>query len=350
MVGISQYRPAASRCGIHGLFHIMSRMLRLAVAGAGFMAHRRSRAFVATGRAQIVGIAARRLSSAQAIGAGLGCSSCFDDYRRLLDCEPDAVLIEVPHYAQDELVLWSIGQGLSTMIGGPLSASVAGGERILGAAQNARVLVECGYEARYKAAWETARELLHDGRIGKPIAVQSIALWNGNPESWYYDEAASGGMPLTHMSYTFINPLRWILGEPLRVSALANRIKHTGPDHVREETCVANLLFPQDVVCSMLAGYVKPGSGDAWRLIIAGTEGMMELRPTEMDNGFLRVLCGDEIDTYEFTQAPDAFIQQADAFIDSVWGVSRCRNTPEACLGDLLVAQAISASARERNP
>ncbi|MBB5606407.1 MULTISPECIES: Gfo/Idh/MocA family protein [unclassified Janthinobacterium] len=322
-------------------------MLRLAIIGAGFMARRRARAFVATGRAHIVGIAARRLSSAKTIGAELGCPHCFDDYRRLLDCKPDAVLIEVPHLVQDELVLWALGQGLPTLIGGPLSVSVQGGEKILGAARHAGVLLECGFEARYKAVWETAKELLHAGRIGQPIAVQSIALWNGKSESWYYDQAASGGMPLTHMSYAFINPLRWIFGEPLRVSAFANRIKQTAADYVREETCVANLLFPQQVMCSMLAGYVKSGSGDAWGLTIVGTEGTMELQPTEMENGSLRIACGEKAETFEFSQAQDAFIAQAHAFIDSAWTNAHCRNGPEDCLRDLQVAIAISVSARE---
>lgn len=325
----------------------MSRPLRLAVIGAGMMARRRSRAFIATGRAQIVGIAARRLASAQAMGAALDCPRCYDDYRRLLECEPDAVLIEVPHEGQDELVLWAIGQGLPTLIGGPLAASVQGGTAILDAARHAGVPLECGFEARYKAVWETARELLHAGRIGKPIAVQSIALWDGHPDSWYYNQAASGGMPLTHMSYTFINPLRWMLGEPLRVFAFANRIKHVAPHHVSEETCVANLLFPHDVMCSMLAGYVRPGSCDAWRLTIVGSEGVMELRPTEMDNGTLRVARGEAVDLYDFAQAPDGFVSQADAFIDLARGEPRCRNAPEDCLRDLQVAQAISASARE---
>ncbi|OFA05590.1 Gfo/Idh/MocA family protein [Duganella sp. HH101] len=325
----------------------MSRMLRLAVIGAGMMAGRRSRAFAATGRAQIVGIAARRLSSAQAMGAALDCTHCYDDYRRLLDCEPDAVLIEVPHQGQDELVLWAIGQGLPTLIGGPLAASVQGGEAILRSARQAGVPVECGFEARYKAVWETAKALLHAGRIGRPIAVQSMALWDGDPDSWYYNQAASGGMPLTHMSYTFINPLRWMLGEPLRVSAFANRIKHTAAHHVREETCVAHLQFPNEVMCSMLAGYVKPGSCDAWRLTIVGTEGVMELQPTEMDNGCLRVSHGNEIDTYEFAEAPDAFVSQAHAFIDLAWGGPFGRNAPEDSLRDVQVAQAISDSARE---
>ena len=322
--------------------------IRLAVIGAGFMSRRRIRAFLSTGRAELVGVAARRLSSARALGAQFDCAACFEDHHRLRECAPDAVLIEVPHSVQDPLASWAIEQGLPTLIGGPLSRSVLDGERIAQLAEANNVLIELGFEARYKAVWETAREWISAGRIGRPIAIQSIALWDGNPGSWYYDEAASGGMPLTHMSYAFINPLRWLFGDPLRVSAFANRIRHTAAHQVREETCVANILFPQDVVCSMLAGYVKAGRAESWQVSIVGSEGLLELHPTEMDNGSLLLYRGDEVTTRDFADAEDAFVAQADAFLDSIQGNPRCRNRPEDALNDLRVAAAIAASARER--
>jgi len=321
--------------------------LRLAVVGAGFMARRRVRAFLATGRVQVVGIAAHSLSSAQTLGAELDCDACYSDHRRLLEVAPDAILIEVPHQVQDAVALWAIEHHLPTLIGGPLASSVSGGAAILRQAEARRVLVELGFEARYKAVWRTARDWIQAQHIGRPIAIQSVALWSGNPESWYYRESASGGMPLTHMSYTFINPLRWIFGEPVCVSAFANRIKHTAPDQVQEETCVANLLFPQDVVCSMLAGYVKPGNADTWRISIVGSEGILELQPTEMENGNLRLHRGDKLTELDFSAAPDAFTVQADAFLDSIQGESRCRNTPRDGFNDLRVAAAIVTSARE---
>lgn len=311
------------------------------------MSRRRVRAFLATGRVQLVGIAARRLSSAQTLGAEFDCGACYEDPLRLRECAPDAVLIEVPHSAQDALACWTIEQGWPTLIGGPLSGSVHNGERILQLAQANNVLVELGFEARYKAVWETAREWILAGRIGRPIAIQSIALWDGHPGSWYYDEAASGGMPLTHMSYAFVNPLRWLFGNPLRVSAFANRIRHTALHHVREETCVANLLFPHEIVCSMLAGYVKPGGAESWQISIVGSEGLLELRPTEMDNGSLCLYRGSEVEDLHFVDAQDAFVAQANAFLDSIEGNPRCRNHPDDALNDLRVTSAIADSARE---
>jgi predicted dehydrogenase len=65
--------------------------------------------------------------------------------------------------------------------------------------------VEAGYEARYKAVWKQARQIIQSDRIGQLVAIRTVALFPANPESWYYNQATSAGMPLTHMTYAFIN-------------------------------------------------------------------------------------------------------------------------------------------------
>lgn len=322
--------------------------IRLAVVGAGFMARRRARAFLATGRVQICGVAARHLASAQRFAAEIGAGASCAGFRDLREQGPEAVLVEVPHAAQDEIVTWALGEGLHVLLGGPLSATLAGGEAIGRSAEERGLIVECGYEARYKAVWETARERIVQGELGRPVAVRAVALWPGKPESWYYDQRQSGGMPLTHMTYAFLNPLRWLFGDPTHVSAFANRKRHTDRDKVIEETCVANLLFPDDVLGTLLAGYVDPGAGDAWSVTVLGTEGALEIHPTEMDNGRWTLTRGTEKTTCDFADSQDAFEVQANAFLDSLGGPNRCRNRPADCLADLRLAEAISEAARER--
>jgi predicted dehydrogenase len=63
-------------------------------------------------------------------------------------------------------------------------------------AQQKGLVVEAGYEARYSPVWEYMRQLISNDDIGRLVTVRSIALWNGDPRTWYYDQQASGGMPL----------------------------------------------------------------------------------------------------------------------------------------------------------
>jgi predicted dehydrogenase len=320
--------------------------IRIAIIGAGMMAERRGRAFVATGRAEVCAVVSRRLERARRLGAIVDCAACFDDPEGLRATAPDAVLIEVPHRQQDALSVWALESGWHVLIGGCLAASIEGGLRIGRLAAERCLVAEAGYEARYKAVWEAARGIVLEGEIGQPVAIRSIALFPADPSSWYYSERASGGMPLTHMTYAFVNPARWIFGEPMQVSAFANRIAGTSEDSVREETCTANLLFPGNVVCNMTAGYVSSG-GEWWSFTVVGTRGVLDVHPSTMEPGELVHYRGPSVTRHRFDDLPDAFITQAHAFLNAISGADTCRNLPSDSLGDIRVANAISQSARE---
>ncbi len=320
-------------------------MTRIACIGAGFMARVRGKALLAAG-AEIVDVAARHSGTARTCANELGCGVWVNDYHQVLAARPDAVLVEVPHSAQQAIVTWALAQGLHVLIGGSLAGSVADGEEIRALAADKGV-VEAGYQARYQDLFATAKMILREGTLGEIVAVRSIALWGGDPATWYYDQTMSGGMPLTHMTYGFINPVRWLLdADPLYVSAFANRKKHTAPGLIAEETCVANLLFPGDIPYTITAGFVKPDELPGWSITLIGTDGALELFPDDMEPGRYTTYLGGEPRTVQC--ASDGFTEQAAAFLASLTGENTCRNTPEATLGDLRVAEAIVESARTK--
>ncbi len=321
-------------------------MIRVGVVGAGSMAARRARAFLDTGRVTICGVASRRIERARALAATLGCDA-FEDAAQLYAQLPDAVLVEVPHRVQDSLALGALNAGAHILIGGCLASSGPGGVRIRDTAEARRLVVETGYEARYKDVWRTTRELVHGGAIGTVVAIRSIALFPAPRDSWYYDQAESGGMPLTHMTYAFLNPARWIFGGPRAVSAFANRLVETAPCRVAEETCTANLLFANDVVANMTAGYVSAG-GTWWSFTIIGSRGVIDVHPSDGGPGELVLYRGDAAERRAFDAAPDAFVTQAHAFLDAIGGAATCLNPPADSLEDLVAAEAIVRSVREQ--
>ena len=173
-----------------------SPMKRVAIVGAGMMARNRGRAFLETGRAAICAVASTRIETAKALAEELGAPKYFDDYRRIEAERPDAMIIEVPHSAQHDISMWALEAGYDLLIGGVLDVTSRQAEALEKLAAKKVRIVEAGYEARYDQGWEKARELVAGGALGKPIMAQSLALWPGNPKSWYYNQAASGGMPL----------------------------------------------------------------------------------------------------------------------------------------------------------
>jgi len=319
---------------------------RVAVIGAGNLARVRTKALLDTGGVSICGIASRTLSSARRFGGEVGCDQCFDDYDSLLSTRPDAVLVEVPHVPQDDAVLWALSNGLHVLIGGCLASSSRAGAQIKDMALSKGLVVEAGYSSRYSALWHHVKAIVVGGQLGEIAAVRSIALWDADPMSWYYEQEVSGGMPLTHMTYCFTNALRWILGNPLCVSAFANRLRHAGAGKVNEETCVATLLFKNDTLGTMTASYIKPGDVPGWSLLFLGTVGALEVLPA---SSTLVIHKEDGQQVIDHSTDADSFLLQAKAFVGTLNGGNECLNPPADAIGDVLVAEAIVASCESQN-
>ena len=79
-------------------------MKRIGVIGAGRMAFARGKAFLDTGEAEMVAVASRNIEHAMRLAQRLGAPHAFDDYHRIASLKPDALLIEVPHGVQTEIV------------------------------------------------------------------------------------------------------------------------------------------------------------------------------------------------------------------------------------------------------
>jgi myo-inositol 2-dehydrogenase / D-chiro-inositol 1-dehydrogenase len=321
---------------------------RIAIAGAGHMARVRGRALLDTGRAEICAIASRGLASARACGDELGCDQCYDDVHRLAEVQADAILVEVPHQAQDDIVCWALRRGLDVFIGGCLACDEKTGREIIDLATRGGRVVEVGYQRRYDPAWEAIRAIVESGELGKPILAVTMALWRPDPSSWYCSQQESGGMPLTHMSYCYLNAMRWLLGQPMTVAALAYRSKGVVADAVAEQSCAALIGFDGGAMLSATASYCgPPGLQDAASRFVFEGGGIL-VGGTAPDGHEAITLFPEQgpPEVRTFATTPSAFVYQADAFLDAMDERSLARNSPQDALIDLQVAAAISTSAR----
>lgn len=322
---------------------------RIAVVGAGSMARVRGRAFLETGRTVICGVAARHRESARRCAQELGCDLHCDDFRRLAEARPDAVLIEVPHRAQDEIALWALEAGCDLLIGGCLASNLKAGVEIQELAARRGLVVEAGYQRRYDPAWEEIRRLISEGTLGEPIMAVSMALFRADPRTWYYDQEASGGMPLTHLSYCYLNAIRWILGSPTVVSAMASKKVETGPERVSEETCAALVEFESGSFVSATAGYACPeGMADAEPRFICAKGGIQANAEGAAGAVSITVFQAGGSEVRSFKNEPSPFLRQAESFLEATETRGEARNPPADALVDIQLAEAISVSARER--
>jgi predicted dehydrogenase len=169
----------------------------------------------------------------------------------------------------------------------PLGISMAEGERILAAASEKKLRVGCAPDTFMGAGLQTARQLIDDGAIGRPLAFTAFMMcpghehWHPNPQFFY----ESGGGPMFDMGpyyltslLNFFGPIRRISGAvaiaiPERRALGGTKIDVQTPDHI-----CGTIEFQNGVIGSIITSFAtRFGQYDTTQPItIYGTEGTLK--------------------------------------------------------------------------
>lgn len=141
------------------------------------------------------------------------------DYDKLLDdTNVDVVVLAVPTSLHFEMCMKAIAKGKHVLCEMPLAPRAADARRLGGEADRAGVTLMPVLSFRFTPNYVKAKELVDQGRIGKPVAVSFrefiaakdlAAQWPAG--SWAWDIEKSGGYPDFTLSVWSIDLLRWLL-------------------------------------------------------------------------------------------------------------------------------------------
>jgi predicted dehydrogenase len=106
----------------------------------------------------------------------------------------------------------------------PIADSVDDAMRLIDAAERAKVAMLIGHHRRHSPILEKAREIVHEGALGRIVAVMGSAMFH-KPDS-YFSEAPwrrePGGGPILINMIHEVDDLRSVCGEIVEVQALAS--------------------------------------------------------------------------------------------------------------------------------
>ena len=144
----------------------------------------------------------------------------FADAQELLALpELDAVVISTPTSTHHDLVIAAANAGKAIFCEKPLALTIAENHRVVEAVARAQVPLQVGFMRRFDAAYQKAKALIADGRIGRPITFRSIGRDPFCPRREYADPALSGGL-IVDMAIHDFDLARWLMGSEVeRVSA-----------------------------------------------------------------------------------------------------------------------------------
>jgi len=192
----------------------------------------------------------------------------------------------------------------------PFALHAADGAAVLELARRQRLLVGCAPDTFLGGGLQTARKLIDDGRIGRPVSALAFMLCPGH-ESWhpspqfYYEP---GGGPMLDMGPYYITALINFLGPVVRVSGSAQAAYQ---ERIITSQPLAGTKIPVQVP-THVAGVMDFASGatativtsfDTWPyplppLLVFGTEGTIEAPDPNRFDGAVRLRRG-AVDAYE---------------------------------------------------
>jgi len=207
--------------------------VRVGLIGAKLQGLRRAPAIQNFPGTELVIVSAAHKESAQALADKFGCEVTVGWEGVVKRSDLDAVVICTPPHLHAQISIAAMESGKHVLCEKPLARTLQEAEAMVRAAESNRVKLKCGFNHRYHPAIKKARELLGQGRIGKPSFIRCRYGIGGRPgyeKEWRANHEMVGGGQLMEQGIHAVDLSRWFLGEFREVAAfLANYFWNTEP-------------------------------------------------------------------------------------------------------------------------
>ena len=259
------------------------------------------------------------LNAARAKAAAYGIPKTRSVDELYADDQIDLILNLTTPAAHVPVALHAVDAGKHTYSEKPLGLDRDMAADLLRRAENNGVRVGCAPDTFMGACVQTARKLIDDGAIGKPVAFAANMLCRGH-EGWHPAPAfyyAPGGGPMFDMGPYYLTALLQLLGPLRRVSghasiAIQNRtigsgpnkggkITATTPDHI-----TGTLEFASGCSGTLMTSFATAHpAGDAQSpIVVWGDAGTLRIGdPNAFDDKVFLAKVGES----HFTEVPPMF-------------------------------------------
>ena len=252
----------------------MPKALNVGMIGYGFMGRAHSNAYRKVNQffqldyqPVLKACAARKEDKIKAFAENWGYESYETDWRRLIERDDiDLIDIGSPNNTHKEIVLAAAEAGKMILCEKPLAMDVAEAEEMVAAVERAGVPNMVWFNYRRVPAISLARQLVDEGRIGKPFHYRALYLqdWTiaadvpqGGAALWRLDASVAGSGVTGDLLAHSIDTAEWINGPIRRVCA---RTETFVKERVHAETGQVQPVGIDDA-CMFLAEFANGSLG-----------------------------------------------------------------------------------------
>ncbi|HEV8292306.1 MAG TPA: Gfo/Idh/MocA family oxidoreductase, partial [Tepidisphaeraceae bacterium] len=217
--------------------------------------------------------------------------------------------------AHAEISLLALKSGKHVYSEKPLGITTDEGKSILASAREKKLRVGCAPDTFMGVGIQTARKLIDDGAVGRPVAFTAFMMcpghehWHPNPQFFY----ETGGGPMFDMGPYYLTALLNFFGPIRRINgaasiAIAERRTLAGakiavqtPDHI-----CGTIEFGNGVIGTIVTSFATrfPQYDTAQPITIYGTEGTLKVPDPNQFDGAVHLRRKDDP---EFQLIPPSF-------------------------------------------
>lgn len=220
----------------------------------------------------VTAIASRDLSRAKTMAEEFGIANAYGSYQALLaDSDVQAIYIPLPNHLHVPWSIRSLKAGKHVLCEKPIGLSVAEAEQLAGAAAaHPELKLMEAFMYRFHPQWQTARQLVRDGRIGRLRTIQTFFCYYNTDLKNIRNQRDMGGGALMDIGCYPISMARYLFDEePSRVLGHVERDPQTEIDRLTS----AVLEFFQGTATFTCSTQLAPYQ----RTHIFGTDGRIEI-------------------------------------------------------------------------
>ncbi len=176
-------------------------MLNVGIIGSGRIAEfRHAPEYNENKKARLLGFVDSSFSRAKEMAKQFGGKAYPSADAMLADPDLHAVSVCVANTAHAEVTLKALAAGKHVLLEKPMAVTLQECQDIVDAARDTGKIVMLGHNQRFAKAHVQARQMIQEGKIGKPLTFRTAfghggpECWTNNPDSWFIhkDRAAFG--------------------------------------------------------------------------------------------------------------------------------------------------------------
>ncbi len=207
--------------------------VRLGLIGLGGMANVHAEQIEQITGASITAVCDRDGDKVSEWGSklGIGMSSRYSDPEDLIkNADVDAVLSITPNNVHYEIIRLCLIHGKPIMTEKPFTRTYAEAKSLLELSETHNTTCMVGFSYRYTPSFRMAREMIKSGKIGtvRHVFLQYLQQWGGplfdTKMNWRMDRSITGTGALGDLGSHMVDAARFLVGEPVEMSALMSSL------------------------------------------------------------------------------------------------------------------------------